>query len=62
MYYYKKVNEANEIEYLEECVQKKAEMKMNLVEISKIEYERFLSEMYKEPEKPQKWRYRLFRH
>lgn len=42
MYYYKKVNEANEVEYVEMCVHEKANLGMNLVEISGGEYERLL--------------------
>ena len=52
MYYYKKVNEANEVEYIESCVHEKARPSLNMAEISGGEYERLLSEMYKEPEKP----------
>ncbi len=42
MYYYKKVNEANEVEYIERCVHEKANLGMNLAEISESEYERLL--------------------
>ena len=45
MYYYKKVNEANEIEYLEECVHEKARLSLNLAEISESEYRRLLKKM-----------------
>ena len=62
MYYYKKVNEADEVEYIERCVYKKTELEMNLVEISQSEYEKLLAVMYKAPEKTQKRRYRLFGH
>ncbi len=62
MYYYKKVNEADEVEYIEQCVRRRAELEINLVEISESEYEKLLAVMYKAPEKTQKRRYRLFGH
>ena len=45
MYYYKKVNEANEVEYLEECVHEKARLSLNLAEISESEYRELLKTM-----------------
>ena len=45
MYYYKKVNVANEVEYLEERVQEKARLPLNIAEISESEYRRLLRKM-----------------